>query len=72
MKKFEYKMLTISVSHLSSKNFRNELNQKFKDYGEDGWELVKMEPIVRGGMLYLRGHHKRIFYCLSKGKAMKP
>ncbi|MEM9856565.1 MAG: DUF4177 domain-containing protein [Bacteroidota bacterium] len=68
MKKFEYKMLTISVSHLSSKNFRNELNQKFKDYGEDGWELVKMEPIVRGGMFTYGGTTKEFFTVFQREK----
>jgi len=45
MKKFEYKILTISVAHLVKNNFQAELNSKFDKWGNDGWDLLKMEPI---------------------------
>ncbi|MFT7234318.1 MAG: hypothetical protein ACI8TA_003550 [Cyclobacteriaceae bacterium] len=52
MKKFEYKLLTISVVHLRKKQFQEELDNKFNKWGEEGWDLVKMEPISGGGMTY--------------------
>jgi hypothetical protein len=51
MKKFEYKLLTISVVHLRKKQFQEELDNKFNNWGEEGWELVKMEAITDSGML---------------------
>jgi hypothetical protein len=50
MKKFEYKLLTISVVHLRKKKFQEELDNKFNNWGEEGWELVKMEPILETGI----------------------
>lgn len=47
MKKFEYKILTISVEYFRQKKFQLELDEKFERWGEKGWELVKMEPITR-------------------------
>lgn len=55
MKKFDYKLLTISVVHLRKKKFQEELDAKFNKWGEEGWELMKMEPILETG----------IFNCFS-------
>lgn len=52
MKKFEYKILTISAAHFRKKNFQNELDEKFEKWGNEGWELIKMEPITSGGMIF--------------------
>lgn len=52
MKKFEYKILTISVAHLKKSSFQTELNAKFQEWGNEGWELVKMEPITSGGLVF--------------------
>lgn len=48
MKKYEYKMLTVSVAHFRKESFRAELDAKFNAWGDDGWELIKMEPITKG------------------------
>ena len=50
MQKFEYKLLTISASHLSKSNFQAEINAKFRHWGNEGWELVKMEPVLKSGI----------------------
>ena len=50
MKKFDYKILTISVAHFRKSSFQTELNEKFSQWGEEGWELIKMEGISSGGM----------------------
>ena len=52
MKKFEYKIITISVSHFRKKNFQTELNDKFEKWGNEGWELIKMEAISSGGIIF--------------------
>ena len=48
MDKFEYKLLTISTAHLKKSVFQSELQIKFDEWGDEGWELVKMEPINDG------------------------
>lgn len=52
MKKFEYKIITISVAHLRRKSFQAELDDKFQKWGNEGWDLVKMEPITSGGFIF--------------------
>jgi hypothetical protein len=52
MKKFEYKLLTVNTSHLRRKNFQTELDEKFRNWGNLGWDLIKMEPITSGGFFY--------------------
>lgn len=68
MKKFEYKMLTISVAHLNRSTFRAELDQKFQDYGNEGWELIKLESIVEGGILTQGGSTKELFAVFKREK----
>jgi len=48
MKKYEYKLLTISAIHLRKTTFQAELEENFRVWGEEGWDLVKIEP-VNGG-----------------------
>ncbi len=65
MKKFEYKILTISVDHLRRENFQSELDKKFQEWGNEGWELVKMEPISSGG-LFFQGNNTKEFLAVFK------
>lgn len=48
MDQFEYKLLTISAAHLNKGDFQAELQKKFQKWGNEGWDLVKMEPINGG------------------------
>jgi len=52
MKKYEYKLLTISAFHLSKRTFQAELEENFKRWGDDGWDLVKMEPVNGGTWIH--------------------
>ena len=52
MKKFEYKILTINVSHLSKSSFQAEIDKNFNTWGNLGWELIKVEPITSGGLFW--------------------
>ena len=52
MRKFEYKLLTIRAAHLKRDNFQAELEEKFRIWGDEGWELIKMEPITSGGVFF--------------------
>jgi hypothetical protein len=51
MKKYEYKLLTVSTSHLRKKRFQEELEESFNNWGGEGWDLVKMEPVNGEGWL---------------------
>lgn len=52
MKKYEYKLLTLSAFHLNKKTFQNELEENFKQWGDEGWDLVKMEPVNGGAWIF--------------------
>jgi hypothetical protein len=67
MKKYEYKLLTVSVAHLRKEDFQAELNTKFQEWGNEGWDLVKMEPITTGNMAF-RGATTREFLVVFKRK----
>ena len=50
MKKFEYKLLTIGAAHLSKEKFQAELDEKFRRWGNEGWELIKMKAVNTTGL----------------------
>jgi hypothetical protein len=35
----------VSTSHLRKEKFQEELEEKFNNWGGEGWDLVKMEPV---------------------------
>lgn len=65
MKKFDYKIITISVAHLKKRGFQSELNQRFQEWGDEGWDLVKMEPISSGGVVF-QGNNTDEFLAVFK------
>lgn len=65
MKKFEYKLLTINASDLGKSTFQSELNEKFQDWGEQGWDLIKMEPLNQGSH-YRNGSNTKAFLVVFK------
>ena len=71
MKKFEYKVMTISVAHFRKESFQEELNAKFQAWGEVGWELIKMEPISRGS-LFFQGANTEKFLVVFKREKPEP
>ena len=58
-------MLTISASHLRRKNFQAELDERFNNWGNEGWDLMKMEPITSGG-LFWQGANTQEFLVVFK------
>lgn len=65
MKKFEYKILTINASDLGRTSFQTELNTKFQDWGEQGWDLIKMEPLNQGSY-FSHGANTKAFLVVFK------
>ena len=53
MTKWEYKIVTISASRWTASGLPEETGQHFDELGEEGWELVRVEPILRGGYFFL-------------------
>lgn len=52
---YEYKIITVSVAHFNKENFQEELSTKFNDRGKEGWDLIKMEPIMKAGLMFQVG-----------------
>lgn len=65
MKKFEYKIITISADHLRRKSFQAELDDKFQKWDNEGQDLVKMEPITSEGIM-LQGATTESFLAVFK------
>jgi len=68
MKKYEYKLLTISTSHLRKTKFQIELEEKFRIWGAEGWDLIKMEPISGGGWFELWSSTTKFFVVFKREK----
>lgn len=68
MKQFEYKLLTINAAHLSKTNFQAEINAKFRHWGNEGWELDKMEPILTGSVFTMGSRTSEFLLVLKREK----
>ena len=51
MKKFEYKITTAKAESFYKENAKAKMENQFSLWGEEGWEMFKMEPIANGGHL---------------------
>jgi hypothetical protein len=71
MKKFEYKLLTISAAHLSNDKFQAELDDKFRTWGNQGWELIKMEPINSTGWFSYGSSTDKFIVVFKREKQQK-
>ncbi len=49
MKKFEYKIITIKAENLYNKSAKAKMETQFSLWGEEGWDMIKMEAISAGG-----------------------
>ena len=52
LKKWEYKLVVIQTFKNTSTGFDENLNVRFNELGNEGWELVKIEPVQKGGFLF--------------------
>ena len=51
--KWEYKVAHIQAIKWTATGLPNDLGEQFDRWGDDGWELVRIEPIHRSGMMIL-------------------
>ncbi len=45
--KWEYKLICVSAESWTKTGLPNDLNERFDEYGREGWELVSTESIIR-------------------------
>ncbi|MEQ8531535.1 MAG: DUF4177 domain-containing protein [Imperialibacter sp.] len=69
MQKFEYKIVTISVAHLKKKDFQSELSRNFDEWGGEGWDLVKFEPVTESWFLFDRGSTTEFIVIFKREKS---
>jgi hypothetical protein len=50
---WEYKIVDIDAKKWTSTGLPTDLGERFDQWGAEGWELVRVEPILRGGWLLL-------------------
>ena len=52
--KWEYKVVHIDAARwFSITGLPKDLGVEFNEWGSEGWELVRIEPILRSGRLFL-------------------
>ena len=66
MKKFEYKLLTIDIETLNKEDLQIKLSEKFNQWGEEGWDLVKMERIESSSIFRGAGATNGFFIIFKK------
>jgi len=69
MQRFEYKIVTISVAHLKKKDFQSELSRNFDEWGAEGWDLVKFEPVMESWILFDGGRTREFIAIFKRLKA---
>ena len=48
---WEYMVAHIHAERLTATGLPKDLGERFDQWGSEGWELVRVEPILRGGFL---------------------
>lgn len=52
MDKFEYKILDVSRTQIKKEGFQLELMEKLNELGAEGWELITIEGMTEGSVLF--------------------
>ena len=47
--RWEYKIISVQAGKWTSTGLPDELGELFDKYGGEGWELVRIEPILQSG-----------------------
>ena len=50
---WEYKILNIDAERMSDGELPEDLNVQFNELGKEGWELVKLKPVLTSGFFFL-------------------
>lgn len=68
MNKFEYKVITISAGDLKHRSVMEEIDHRFNEWGSQGWELIKLEPIIKGSALTMGSKTNSFLVVFSREK----
>lgn len=68
MNKFEYKLITINAARLHNGKQQAEIDSKFRELGNEGWELDKMEPIITGGIFRIGSYTSEFLVVFKRQK----
>lgn len=68
MKRFDYKLLTLNAVRLRNGKIQAEIDSKFRKLGNEGWELVKLEPILTGGMFRMGSYTSEFLVVFKREK----
>jgi hypothetical protein len=49
--KWEYKIVHVNASKWTSTGLPGDLGEKFDRWGDEGWELVRFEPLLQPSWL---------------------
>jgi hypothetical protein len=63
---WEYKIVSIDTNRLTSTGLPDDLNEKFNNWGAEGWELVKVESILKPGFILSMGSYTKSFVAFFK------
>ena len=51
--KWEYKVVHVQAFKWTRTGLPKDLGERFDQWGSEGWDLVRVEPILRSGLLFL-------------------
>jgi hypothetical protein len=53
--KWEYKVIEVRVRRIIVSSVSEDIGVKLDEYGADGWELIRVLPIIQKGWLFFGG-----------------
>lgn len=68
MKKFEYKIITAKAESFYKESAKAKMENQFTQWGEDGWDMIKMEAISTGGHITLGSTTKSFVIVFKREK----
>ncbi|MGG9963379.1 DUF4177 domain-containing protein [Ferruginibacter sp. SUN106] len=68
MKKFEYKMITVSREHMKKDSFQTEMLDKFNELGNEGWEIISAEGLNGSSILWKVAETTELIFIFKREK----
>ncbi|GAB2817144.1 DUF4177 domain-containing protein [Ferruginibacter profundus] len=68
MKKFEYKMITVSREHMKKDSFQTEMLDRFNELGNEGWEIISAEGLNGSSMLWKVAETTELIFIFKREK----
>jgi Domain of unknown function (DUF4177) len=68
MKKFEYKMITVSREHMKKDSFQTEMLDRFNELGNEGWEIISAEGLNGSSLLWKVAETTELIFIFKREK----